>query len=116
MRSRQAFLKAINPQPAPGFAGKWKNLTGEIEITQGADGQLMVAGNAPAVHRPLGLRPERSQHWSNAAQLGMCDMQVEIKHRCQPRAGLAFALIHASRGSTHRGSEIGMLAGMLDVE
>lgn len=46
MRSRLAFLKAINPQPAPGFVGKWKNLTGEIEITQGADGQLKVEANA----------------------------------------------------------------------
>ncbi|MGN6662074.1 MAG: lysozyme inhibitor LprI family protein, partial [Achromobacter mucicolens] len=33
MRYRLAFLKAINPKPAAGFVGKWKNIEGEIEIT-----------------------------------------------------------------------------------
>lgn len=46
MRSRLAFLKAINPQPPAGFVGKWKNIEGEIEITQTADGQLFVAANS----------------------------------------------------------------------
>ncbi|WP_241048377.1 lysozyme inhibitor LprI family protein [Achromobacter xylosoxidans] len=48
MRSRLAFLKSINPQPAAGFVGKWRNIEGEIEITQGADGQLTVAANSAA--------------------------------------------------------------------
>ncbi|CAB3644279.1 MAG: DUF1311 domain-containing protein [Achromobacter sp.] len=46
MRSRLAFLKAINPQPPAGFVGKWKNIEGEIEIKQGADGQLFVEANS----------------------------------------------------------------------
>lgn len=46
MRYRLDFLKAINPQPAAGFVGKWKNLEGEIEITRTADGQLFVAANS----------------------------------------------------------------------
>lgn len=46
MRARLAFLKSINPKPAAGFVGKWKNVEGEIEITQGADGQLMVSANS----------------------------------------------------------------------
>ena len=43
MRTRLALLKAINPRPAAGFVGKWRNIEGEIEITQGANGQLAVA-------------------------------------------------------------------------
>lgn len=46
MRYRLDFLKAINPQPAAGFVGKWKSLEGEIEITRTADGQLFVAANS----------------------------------------------------------------------
>ncbi|WP_313621433.1 lysozyme inhibitor LprI family protein [Achromobacter sp.] len=46
MRYRLEFLKSINPQPAAGFVGKWRNIEGEIEITQGADGQLQVAANS----------------------------------------------------------------------
>ncbi|WP_039883190.1 lysozyme inhibitor LprI family protein [Achromobacter piechaudii] len=46
MRYRLAFLKAINPQPAAGFVGKWKNIEGEIEIKQTADGQLSVSANS----------------------------------------------------------------------
>ena len=43
IRTRLALLKAINPRPAAGFVGKWRNIEGEIEITQGANGQLAVA-------------------------------------------------------------------------
>ena len=43
MRTRLALLKALNPRPAAGFVGKWRNIEGEIEITQGANGQLAVA-------------------------------------------------------------------------
>lgn len=46
MRYRLDFLKSINPQPPAGFVGKWKNVEGEIEITQAADGQLSVAANS----------------------------------------------------------------------
>lgn len=46
MRSRVDFLKSINPQPAAGFIGKWRNVEGEIEITKNADGQLFVAANS----------------------------------------------------------------------
>jgi len=46
MDYRLRFLKAINPQPAAGFIGKWKNVEGEIEITQSADGQLFVSANS----------------------------------------------------------------------
>ncbi|WP_454696339.1 lysozyme inhibitor LprI family protein [Achromobacter aegrifaciens] len=46
MRYRLNFLKSINPQPAAGFVGKWKNVEGEIEITQAADGQLLVSANS----------------------------------------------------------------------
>lgn len=46
MRSRLAFLKSIDPKPAAGFVGKWRNVEGEIEITKGADGQLQVAANS----------------------------------------------------------------------
>lgn len=51
MRSRLAFLKAINPQPPAGFVGKWKNIEGEIEITQAADGQFSVAANSNQPYR-----------------------------------------------------------------
>lgn len=53
MRARLAFLKAINPQPPAGFVGKWKNIEGEIEITQTADGQLFVAANSNQPYRGL---------------------------------------------------------------
>ncbi|MFJ1302809.1 lysozyme inhibitor LprI family protein [Pseudomonadota bacterium AL_CKDN230030165-1A_HGKHYDSX7] len=46
MRSRLAFLKSINPKPAAGFVGKWRNVEGEIEITQTPDGKLHVAANS----------------------------------------------------------------------
>ncbi|MFD4837383.1 lysozyme inhibitor LprI family protein [Achromobacter sp. NPDC058515] len=46
MRFRLDFLKSINPQPPAGFIGKWKNVEGEIEITQTADGQLFVSANS----------------------------------------------------------------------
>lgn len=46
MRYRLAFLKAINPKPAAGFVGKWKNIEGEIEITRNAHGELLVAANS----------------------------------------------------------------------
>lgn len=46
MRYRLDFLKAINPQPPAGFVGKWKNIEGEIEITQAADGKLFVEANS----------------------------------------------------------------------
>ncbi|SEJ82980.1 lysozyme inhibitor LprI family protein [Achromobacter sp. NFACC18-2] len=46
MRYRLEFLKAINPKPAAGFVGKWKNIEGEIEITQNAHGELLVAANS----------------------------------------------------------------------
>lgn len=46
MRYRLDFLKSINPQPPAGFVGKWKNVEGEIEITQTADGQLFVSANS----------------------------------------------------------------------
>ena len=46
MRSRLAFLKSIDPKPAAGFVGKWRNVEGEIEITQTADGQLQVSANS----------------------------------------------------------------------
>lgn len=51
MRSRLAFLKAINPQPPAGFVRMWKNIEGEIEITQAADGQLSVAANSNQPYR-----------------------------------------------------------------
>jgi len=46
MRYRLDFLKSINPQPPAGYVGKWRNIEGEIEITQTADGQLFVAANS----------------------------------------------------------------------
>lgn len=46
MDYRLRFLKAINPQPPAGFIGKWKNIEGEIEITQAAEGKLFVAANS----------------------------------------------------------------------
>lgn len=46
MQYRLKFLKAINPQPPAGFIGKWRNVEGEIEVTQGADGQLFVSANS----------------------------------------------------------------------
>lgn len=51
MDSRLRFLKAINPQPPAGFIGKWKNVAGEIEITQAADGQLFVSANSAQPYR-----------------------------------------------------------------
>lgn len=39
-------MKAIDPHPAAGFVGKWRNIEGEIEITQGANGKLAVAVNS----------------------------------------------------------------------
>lgn len=46
MRYRLAFLKAINPKPAAGFVGKWRNIEGEIEITQNSRGELLVSANS----------------------------------------------------------------------
>lgn len=46
MKYRLAFLKSINAQPPAGFVGKWRNVEGEIEITQTAHGQLFVAANS----------------------------------------------------------------------
>ncbi len=46
MRYRLEFLKSINPKPAAGFVGKWKNIEGEIEITQTAHGELFVSANS----------------------------------------------------------------------
>lgn len=46
MKSRLAFLKSINPQPAAGFAGKWRNVEGEIEVKQAADGSYTVEANS----------------------------------------------------------------------
>lgn len=46
MDYRLRFLKAINPRPPAGFVGKWKNIEGEIEITQAADGKLFVSANS----------------------------------------------------------------------
>src|SRR5262249_10793569 len=46
MRSRLDFLKSINPQPPAGFVGKWKNVEGEIEITQAGNGQFSVSNNS----------------------------------------------------------------------
>lgn len=46
MDHRLRFLNSINPQPPAGFVGKWKNIEGEIEITQSADGKLFVAANS----------------------------------------------------------------------
>lgn len=46
MRYRLDFLKSINPQPPAGFVGSWKNIEGEIKITQAADGKLFVEANS----------------------------------------------------------------------
>lgn len=46
MGERLNFLKSINTQPPAGFIGKWRNVEGEIEITQTADGQLLVSANS----------------------------------------------------------------------
>lgn len=46
MRYRLAFLKSINPKPADGFVGKWRNIEGEIEIKQNSRGELLVAANS----------------------------------------------------------------------
>ncbi len=46
MRYRLEFLKAIDPKPAAGFVGTWKNIEGEIEITRNAHGELRVAANS----------------------------------------------------------------------
>ncbi|WP_191578900.1 lysozyme inhibitor LprI family protein [Achromobacter insolitus] len=46
MRYRLEFLKAINPKPADGFVGKWRNIEGEIEVTQNSRGEFLVAANS----------------------------------------------------------------------
>ncbi|WP_124625727.1 lysozyme inhibitor LprI family protein [Burkholderia sp. Bp9012] len=46
LQERATFLRAINSHPPGGFVGSWRNVAGGFDIKIGADGALIVEGNA----------------------------------------------------------------------